>query len=98
MEVWPGYITAIHCFEGGIKLNVDVAHRVLHTSTAFDCIQDAFNTHRDRWQDVVFKTLIGNVVMTRYNKRTYRVDDIDYTRTPKDSFQLSDGTQVGVGD
>ncbi|KAF0300728.1 Piwi-like protein Ago3 [Amphibalanus amphitrite] len=94
MEVWPGYITAIHCFEGGIKLNVDVAHRVLHTSTAMDCIQDAFNTHRDRWLDAAIKTLVGSVVMTRYNKRTYRVDDIDYKRTPKDSFQLADGSKT----
>ncbi|XP_037072584.1 piwi-like protein Ago3 [Pollicipes pollicipes] len=94
MEVWPGYITAIHCYEGGIKLNVDVAHRVLHTSTAMECIEDAFNTNPARWQDTVFKTLIGHVVMTRYNKKTYRVDDIDYTMTPKDSFTLSDGTTI----
>lgn len=33
-------------------------------------------------------------MMTRYNNRTYRVDDIDWDKTPKDTFTLANGQQV----
>lgn len=93
LEVWPGYISAVHCYEGGLKLNIDVAHKVLHTRTALDVIADAFNMHPDSWQDYVMRELIGSVVMTRYNKKTYRVDDICYDKSPLSTFKRNDGTE-----
>ena len=36
MSVWPGYITTVDVFEGGLYLQLDVAHRVLRTDTAYD--------------------------------------------------------------
>ena len=36
--VWPGYITVVDVFEGGLYLQVDVANRVLRTET----VRDAF--------------------------------------------------------
>ena len=32
--------------------------------------------------------LIGCVVMTAYNKRTYRIDDVDFNMTPRSTFHL----------
>ena len=34
--VWPGYITVVDVFEGGLYLQVDVANRVLRTETVRD--------------------------------------------------------------
>jgi len=36
LEVWPGYITAIRRYEGGLLLLTDVKHRVLRTETVLD--------------------------------------------------------------
>ena len=35
---------------------------------------------------IVKKALIGHVVLTRYNNKTYRVDDIDFNQNPKSTF------------
>ena len=36
LEVWPGYITAINRYEGGLLMLTDVKHRVLRTETVLD--------------------------------------------------------------
>lgn len=39
-------------------------------------------------QNEVRKGLVGCTILTSYNKRTYKVDDIDFTMSPKDSFKI----------
>lgn len=46
------------------------------------------------FQDECTKKLVGNVVITRYNNRTYRIDDIDWNKTPRDSFTLASGEDI----
>lgn len=36
MELWPGYVTAIDEYEGGLKLNINASHRVMRTDTVRD--------------------------------------------------------------
>lgn len=36
LEVWPGYVTAVNEYEGGLKLCLDIKHRVLRTQTVRD--------------------------------------------------------------
>lgn len=36
LEVWPGYVTAVNEHEGGLKLCLDIKHRVLRTQTVRD--------------------------------------------------------------
>lgn len=36
LEVWPGYVTAINQFEGGLLLNLDATHRVMRLDTVRD--------------------------------------------------------------
>lgn len=31
--------------------------------------------------------IIGNVVLTKYNNKTYRIDDVDYNENPKSTFK-----------
>lgn len=46
------------------------------------------------FQDECIKQLVGSVVITRYNNRTYRIDDIDWSKTPQDTFTLASGEDV----
>jgi aubergine-like protein len=34
--------------------------------------------------------LVGSIVMTTYNRKTYRIDDIDWEKTPRDKFDCQD--------
>lgn len=36
LEVWPGYVTAVNEYEGGLKLCLDSKHRVMRTDTIRD--------------------------------------------------------------
>jgi aubergine-like protein len=35
----------------------------------------------------VNRELAGTTIMTRYNKTLYRVDEIDFTKSPKSTFK-----------
>ena len=40
------------------------------------------------------KALLGVVVITRYNNKNYRIDEICFDKKPSDKFQLNDGTEI----
>ena len=42
---------------------------------------------------LISATLIGRIVMTRYNNTTYRVDDIDWKQNTMSTFKLRNGTE-----
>jgi aubergine-like protein len=92
LEVWPGYVTAIDQKEGGLLVNVQISHRVLRQETVLDVLMESRNRHGPEWKNRFLQQVIGESVLTRYNNKSYRVDDIDFETTPESSFQRSDGT------
>uniref|UniRef100_A0AAU7VFF0 Piwi-like protein 1A n=1 Tax=Enchytraeus coronatus TaxID=208440 RepID=A0AAU7VFF0_9ANNE len=95
LEVWPGYETSILQFESGPMLSVDVSHKILSMASAYDVMQDCFQQGpRGDVQDRVKARLIGQIVLTRYNNKTYRVDDIDFSRTPASTFEKKDKSLI----
>ena len=42
--IWPGYITVVDEYEGGLYLQVDVANRVLRTETVMDIFKKVKKT------------------------------------------------------
>lgn len=46
------------------------------------------------WKDEFIKLVIGQTVLTRYNNKMYRVDDVSFDESPKDKFEKKDGTKV----
>ncbi|TSU24211.1 Piwi-like protein 2 [Bagarius yarrelli] len=84
LQVWPGYSTSIKHTDGGLYLVVDISHKVLRNDSVLDII----------FQDECTKELIGSIVITRYNNRTYRIDDIEWVKSPKDSFSMADGSDT----
>lgn len=47
------------------------------------CVQRAFSNQ-----------VIGTVVLTDYNNNTYRIEDVDYSTTPNDTFTLKNGERI----
>jgi len=87
LEIWPGFITAIDEYEGGIQMLCDASFRVLRTETALDVIRAL--PREENFRDRVVKELLKSVVLTRYNNKTYIVDDIDFTMNPLSTFRLT---------
>jgi len=86
LEIWPGYSVSVDEMEGGILLHCDTSNRVMRTRTVLDIITDIFTKNKDAYQEEAKKQLVGSYVVTRYNNRTYKVDDIDFEMNPKSEF------------
>lgn len=42
LEIWPGHVTAVDEYEGGVMLCMDVSFRVLNTRTVYDLLEEAY--------------------------------------------------------
>jgi hypothetical protein len=49
-------------------------------------------------QNLFKKAIIGTVVLTDYNNRTYRVDDVDFDVTPKSKFEIKPDVHISYID
>lgn len=96
MEVWPGFSSSIHMLEKGILLNIDIVHKVLRTESVLDLINEIKNKSRGDVKGDIKKQLIGTTILTTYNKRTYKVDDVDFDKSPKDTFKIDAEEKNGV--
>uniref|UniRef100_A0A1B0DD99 Uncharacterized protein n=1 Tax=Phlebotomus papatasi TaxID=29031 RepID=A0A1B0DD99_PHLPP len=86
LEIWPGYVTAVDTFEGGLMLSLDVSHRRLSTMTVLELMRDIHQAHPQNFHKKVKETLVGKVVLTRYNNQTYCIHDVDFNLSPKHTF------------
>uniref|UniRef100_A0A672YJW0 Piwi-like protein 2 n=1 Tax=Sphaeramia orbicularis TaxID=375764 RepID=A0A672YJW0_9TELE len=98
LQVWPGYSTSIKHTDGGLHLCVDVSHKVLRNDSVLDVMNMLYQQTKENFQDECTKDLVGSIVITRYNNRTYRIDAIEWNKSPKDVFTLTDGTKTNFVD
>ncbi|XP_034397580.1 piwi-like protein 2 [Cyclopterus lumpus] len=94
LQVWPGYSTGIKRTDGGLYLNVDVSHKVLRNDSVLNVMNTLYQQSKENFRDECTKELIGNIIITRYNNCTYRIDAIEWDKSPKDAFTLMDGTKT----
>ena len=91
LTLWPGYVTAMRAHEKDTMLCVEVTHKVLRLDNVLSMINGLRN-NRD-FRDAVGQEIIGSIVMTSYNRKTYRVDDIEWNVSPMNTFDCK-GTQT----
>ncbi|KAK2093800.1 Piwi-like protein 2 [Saguinus oedipus] len=94
LQIWPGYAASIRRTDGGLFLLADVSHKVIRNDSVLDVMHAFYQQNKEHFQDECTKLLVGNIIITRYNNRTYRIDDVDWNKTPKDSFTMSDGKEI----
>jgi len=86
LEIWPGFVTAVDEYEGGLMLQCDVSHRVLRTETVYDALKALEKTATKDLKTAAEKELLNAVVLTRYNNKLYKIDDILWDNSPRDTF------------
>ena len=47
---------------------------------------ELYSSNQHRFQEEATRQLVGSVVLTRYNNRTYRIDDIAWDKNPQSTF------------
>ncbi|XP_065335975.1 piwi-like protein Siwi [Cloeon dipterum] len=93
LELWPGYITSIRQHESEVLMCSAITYKVLRRDTVFQAMENAFRQHGPNYMQPLKQTILGVVVMTHYNNRTYRIDDIDFDANPMTQFSLKDGSK-----
>uniref|UniRef100_A0A8C4REA3 Piwi-like protein 2 n=1 Tax=Erpetoichthys calabaricus TaxID=27687 RepID=A0A8C4REA3_ERPCA len=94
LQIWPGYSACIKRTDGGLYLTVDISHKILRNDSVLDVMNMIYQNGKENFQDECMKELIGSIALTRYNNRTYRIDDINWNMSPKDKFTLFNGTET----
>ncbi|XP_029847819.1 piwi-like protein 1 [Ixodes scapularis] len=91
LEIWEGLTTAVGQHDGGILMVVDTVHKVLRTENVLHLLGSLQQSARGSYKDEAIKAVVGSIVMTRYNNKTYRVDDIDWSKNPQQTFETRNG-------
>ena len=96
LEIWSGFVSAIHDLDDGLLLNLEASHRVLRTSTAIEMLKEIYNNAdtRPRFKELALQRMVGCVVITRYNNKPYRIDDIEFNENPLSTFTYADGRTI----
>ncbi|XP_065103397.1 piwi-like protein 1 [Paramisgurnus dabryanus] len=91
LTIWPGFVTTILQYESSIMLCTDVSHKVLRSETVLDFMYSLRQQCGDqRFPEACTKELVGLIVLTKYNNKTYRVDDIAWDQNPNNTFKRGD--------
>ncbi|XP_068122747.1 piwi-like protein 1 [Hyperolius riggenbachi] len=100
LTVWPGFATSILQYETSILLSIDVSHKVLRNETVLDCMREKSRAARSagEYRDLCSLELVGQIVLTRYNNKTYRIDELNFEVNPRSTFKKSDGTDISYVD
>ncbi|KAK5574765.1 hypothetical protein RB653_010018 [Dictyostelium firmibasis] len=94
LNIWPGYFTSVNKIADGISLLVDVSQKVIRRQSVLSTIKGAGSYgargYRKSKQDIE-NELIGSIVITLYNNKTYRINSIDWSKTPNSKFSTDKG-------
>ncbi|CAG9313019.1 unnamed protein product [Blepharisma stoltei] len=91
ISIWPGYYTSVGSYAEGCLVNIDISHRCLRTITVYDQIKEIRTRSNNDYAQNSLKLLLNATVLTLYNKKTYKVVDIDFDSTAESTFQDSTG-------
>lgn len=94
-EIWPGYSTAVIQGRPGRPslLNTDLSSKIITTVRAFDFLKDLRKKSGSDFEGTISLEMEGKSVMTKYNKRIYRVDKVDFNMSPLSTFE-KDGKPI----
>ncbi|KAG7167994.1 piwi-like 3 [Homarus americanus] len=86
VAIWPGHVSSIRQHEHSILMVTDAIHKFLRLDTVYEILRGIRNTKPDSFKYLAGKQLLGMIIMTRYNQRTYRIDDIAWNLTAVSKF------------
>lgn len=92
IQLWPGYFTSMRQHERDILLNVDLQFKFMRTDNVYDLLMEECQgaNMKKEFQEKV----IGCVVLTYYNNKTYKIDDVDFNSSPESTFKKADGSEI----
>ncbi|XP_011300056.1 protein aubergine [Fopius arisanus] len=94
-ELWPGYITSIRQHERDVLMCAEINHKIMRQETLLHILQDIRERSPGTYQNTFKSEVIGLTILTSYNNKTYRIDDVDFQQSPQSTFfSKKDNAQV----
>jgi aubergine-like protein len=87
LQLWPGFITSMRQMENEILLNVDLTFKVCRTDDVLSFMKEVRTHNPQNYREACETALVGTVVMTIYNRQTYKIDAIDWDLKPSNTFE-----------
>lgn len=94
MEIWPGFVTSVDEYKGGLMLCCDISHKLLSQRTVYDVLKETVANHPRNFAEKSARMLIGSVIITRYNNLMYRIDNILFDKSPMSTFVSNDDGEI----
>ncbi|XP_026764636.1 piwi-like protein Siwi [Galleria mellonella] len=92
LQIWPGYKTTINQYEDRLLMVTEITHKVLRMDNVLQMLNEYAATKGNYFKKIFSEDIVGKIVMTDYNKRTYRVDDVTWEASPRSTFKMKDQT------
>lgn len=97
INVHQGALTAINDHECGILMTCDPIFKCVRKNCVDVIIRNLVrSTQPQLLKNAVRREFTGAIVMTHYNNKTYRVEDVDFDKNPLHSFESSKGSQTYI--
>lgn len=88
-----GFRTAANVHEEGkILVNFESVHKLVQKNNVMSYMRHLRGL--DNFKTIIKTELIGKLVVTRYNKIVYRVENVDFNSNPMSEFEMRDGTRT----
>lgn len=97
LEIWQGINTAINVHDGGTMMVADSVNKIIRADTVYDILHECLGKDRANFKDVARRELTGAIVLTQYNNKTYKIDEIDFDKNPLHEFEKK-GSKVSFKD
>ena len=63
----------------------------MRNETALHILSKCARENSNNYKEMFMKEMIGTTVLTDYNNKTYRVDDVDWNSSPEKCFETKNG-------
>jgi len=88
LELINGLATSIANYENQLLLCAELTHKVLHKKTVLQIMYEIYDNSRgnEDFREKAFIEIVGKTIMTTYNDKTYKIDDISWEENPRSTF------------
>ena len=95
-----GFKTAANIHdEGRLLMNFEAAHKLIQRRNVCELMHKIRrNSQGGDFREAIQSALTGKLVVTSYNKRAYRVEEVDFSSNPQSKFSKKDGSEISYID
>lgn len=69
----------------------EIQFKLMRSETVYDIMLRYSRENGRNWQTEFQKIVLGMTILTSYNNKTYRIDDIQFDASPTSTFDTNDG-------